>query len=294
MNKKSEQSLQFLKSNEKELRLIALEDISDDENLLPYLDALTEVATTDQDKYVRSLAVELLGRIDDSKSIEALFKSLEDEFWDVRETALDSLGKLKVKESIPKMIIALKDENRKVRETAAIELRKFEDSSILEPLFKALTDEDEGVVRAIETTLLEYQGPIDEEVISSLKHSKKDVIRHVLTKFVTFRTTDPLTILELSLFDDNWQIRLLAIKELEKLIQQEKQSKEKINSLCIKALKDENSQIRYQAVVNLGLIKDSSSIDPLIEIAKNDDTEKVKLHASTIIADIRRAIRLDE
>ena len=59
----------------------------------PAVDHLVR-ALTDEDKWVRYLAVDALGSIKDKKAVDPLVKSLKDKDQDVRFAAADALGRL--------------------------------------------------------------------------------------------------------------------------------------------------------------------------------------------------------
>ncbi len=87
---------------------------------------------------VRSRATFALGRLGDKRAVEPLIKVFKDEKWDLQCDAADSLGLLKDKRAVEPLLIALKsDKDRIVRDYAAVALGRIGDKRAFKPLIDA-------------------------------------------------------------------------------------------------------------------------------------------------------------
>jgi len=102
-------------------------------------------ALNDESSDVRSAAAEGLGEIDDTRAIEPLVAALNDEDDKVLSAIAEALGKIGDTRAIELLGIALKDNNSNVRKAAAETLGVVCDSKAIELLINSLTDEDESV-----------------------------------------------------------------------------------------------------------------------------------------------------
>ena len=67
----------------------------------------------------------------------------------------------------------------------------------------------------------------------------------------------------------------------------------RIYDINLLALDDENARVRFEAISNIGVLKDPKAIDILGEIARNDEDPNNRLMATETMTAIRRAVRLD-
>ncbi|MDH5361939.1 MAG: HEAT repeat domain-containing protein, partial [Aigarchaeota archaeon] len=117
--------------------------------------------------FVRSRAVEALGKIGGARAVEPLIQTLNDEAWHVRGAAAAALGEMGDKRAVEPLVQALKDEGElswHVRERAARALGKIGEPAE-EPLIRALKNESRDV-RLTTAWALGYIG--DEEAVKSL------------------------------------------------------------------------------------------------------------------------------
>jgi len=130
-------------------------------------------ALNDKNTNIRRGALEVLGRIKDSRAIEALIMTLRDEHmhWEVinilkkmgrptvepligalenkksriRKGAVDALGKIRDVKAVEPLIMSLKDKNPDVRWSVARALGQIRNRKAIEPLIYALLDENSSV-----------------------------------------------------------------------------------------------------------------------------------------------------
>ena len=101
---------------------LALGRISDSKTTEP----LTNLASKDEDRWVREAAAESLGRIGDPRAVDHLIESLKDDHYGVRWRAAQALGKIGDPRAIgPLTDLASKDETEAVRKTAKEALEKL-------------------------------------------------------------------------------------------------------------------------------------------------------------------------
>ena len=92
------------------------------------IESIIEIALKDNNYKSKWNAIEALGEIGDSSAIESLINiALKDEHYEFRWMAIDALGKIGDPKAIEPLIIALNDKSLKVRKYAINSLRKFKE-----------------------------------------------------------------------------------------------------------------------------------------------------------------------
>lgn len=293
-NEEIEKITKLLGNDNPAMRQLALEQLS---SFKQDPQAMNLVIQTLQDKDigVRTFAAEILGDVENRHALIALTHTLEDKDWEVRQAAITSFGKHKNPETIPFLIQALRDEHPQVRYSAAKELKKFDSPSMIEPLFETLKDQTESVKEEARTTLLNFQVKVPASLIAKFILDLNKTVREVAVEFLTTRVDgNPLPHLEKALDDTDWEIRLLSLTELGKIIKTGENKDPRITKMNINALEDKHSRVRFEALRNLKEINDPLTIDQLSEIARNDEDSNNRLMATETITDIRRSMRLNE
>jgi len=107
---------------------------------------LAEIAADARDdSTVRRAAAESLGRIGDTKAVDALTKALAATEAYVRRAAAQALGKVKSPQAVPALIKALKDPNTQVAMSSAYSLGRIGDTRAADTLVKSF-DRDDALV----------------------------------------------------------------------------------------------------------------------------------------------------
>ena len=145
----------------------ALGNIAPHENLVPVLVELL----ADRDYYVRSKAVEALGKIGSSggkAAVAPLREALADKDISVRHEAVDALGRigLPAKDAI---IDALASPDAEVRKSAVYALGRFQDEAVIPALCKLLEREKTCSVLMAVANTLGYMGPAAKGAVPALK-----------------------------------------------------------------------------------------------------------------------------
>ncbi len=116
-------------SAEKALTMISAPGV---EQLIMYLD--------DEDSYVRSVVVRVLGKIGGARTAETLITILGDEEVEVRRNVAESLGKVGNVAAVDPLLTALDDEDDRVRRAAIKSLGWIMDERAVEPLIDVLKE----------------------------------------------------------------------------------------------------------------------------------------------------------
>jgi HEAT repeat protein len=258
----------------------------------PLIDALK-----DEDHRLRQNSATALGYIGDRRAVEPLIEALKDENWQVRISSVGALAKLGDSRAVEPLITALKDESGWVRPAAATALGYIGDHRAKEPLIAALKDESQRV-RSSAATALSKLG--DHRAIKPLIVLLKDGNLQIRSSSATAlgRLGDPRAVEPLidALKDENWQVRISSVNALGKL--RDPRAVEPLITLLkdptwnarmevvealvdigysplealILLLKDENQQVRRNAVYTLGKIADPRTVEPLIGALKDESS----------------------
>ncbi|UJG40098.1 MAG: HEAT repeat domain-containing protein [Candidatus Heimdallarchaeum aukensis] len=276
------------------LRLLAIEQLAEKPEVEESIQALLG-ALSDDKQEIRAYAAEMLGKMGSKKALFPLIDSLHDLSYEVRVSALRSLALLKDEQAIEHIAKRILDQSDKVRYEAVKALASFDSIQIIKPLFEALSDENEAVKNKAERVLLglKLSDKISEElVISFLKHTNP-FIRDVATRFITFRLIgSAVPLLVKQTYDKNWEVKLSALQELNKIVAVKAENREQIIECCLKCLDDNNPKIKMESIDILRELKAEEAINKLIIISTKDPDERVRFEAIDAITEIRRAKRL--
>ncbi|MGH7147338.1 MAG: HEAT repeat domain-containing protein [Nitrospiraceae bacterium] len=166
----------------------------------------------------------------------------------------------KVKDEIEIQIDLLKDPDWVVRREAAITLGEMGDERCVDPLCRALRDGDWQVREVAIDGLGQIGSPAVELLIKLLRDW--DVRKYAIAALGKIRDERVLDPLMLQLRNDEFKDDAVnALVELGR----------PTLSRLIKALKDKDENVRKQAVLALGRIKDGEAIDPLIDMLADSD-----------------------
>ena len=166
----------------------------------------------------------------------------------------------KVKDEIEIQIDLLKDPDWVVRREAAITLGEMGDERCVDPLCRALRDGDWQVREVAIEGLGQIGSPAVDLLIKLLRDW--DVRKYAIAALGKIRDERVLDPLMLQLRNDEFKDD--AVNALVELGQP-------ALSRLIKALKDKDENVRKQAVLALGRIKEAEAIDPLIEMLSDGD-----------------------
>ena len=248
----------------------------------------------DSDEEVRAYAAEILGEINDSQALIALSQALDDEHWGVRKAAIESFGKQRNPDTLSFIIHSLNDKHPQVRYSSAKALKNFDDLSIIEPLFERLKDDTESVREEAKSTILGFPIKVPASLVANYVLDSNKLVKEVVVEFLTYRVEgNPVPHLVKAYDDPDWQIRLRVLQEIRKLIDIGEIEDSRIYDLNLKALDDEHARVRFEAISNIGVLKEPQALDILGEIARNDEDSNNRLMATETMTSIRRTMRLE-
>jgi len=226
---------------------------------------------------------ELTDQVSDTIAVASDHAVTEPLLGDVAEEVI--LEEERVKDEIEIQIDLLKDPDWAVRREAVITLGEMGDDRCVEPVVRALRDGDWQVREAAIEAVGMIGSPCVESVVRLLRDwdiRKAAIV--ALGKIKDERVLEPL-IGQLR----NDEFNELATEALSELGQP---AVEKL----VTALKDKDENVRKQAVIALGRIKDPAAVDALIEMLKDKDWF-IRLTAAAALENIhdergREAIKL--
>jgi|CXWL01.1.fsa_nt_gi HEAT repeat protein len=210
--------------------------------------AASPVAETATDEFTDQVAADFIG--EQPVAVEPTAEQAEEV----------ELEEEQVKDEIEIQIDLLKDPDWVVRREAAITLGEMGDERCVEPLGRALRDGDWQVREVAIEGLGLIGSPAVELLIKLLRDW--DVRKYAIAALGKIRDERVLDPLMLQLRNDEFKDDALnALVELG----------EPALSRLVTALKDKDENVRKQAVLALGRIKDAKAIDPLIDMLSDSD-----------------------
>lgn len=266
----------------------ALGGVGSEETLDPLV-----LALSDEDEFVRKIAVESLGEIKSEKAAKTLINKLQDNSHLVRLEAAKALGTMKVRKAISPLLFALGDENRFVRKEAANALGQLECEKVLDPLIRIFKSQDpftrQGAVRAL-GQINPYGIPdcISNQIFDFIDNALKDEDKLVrketakaLQRLSESRSERAFESLIRALDNEDDEVRRLAAGSLNLF------DCEKAIPPLVSALKSRDATVRRFAADTLGQIKSKEVLQPLIDVLVFDNDGFVKEEAAKALGKIK-------
>jgi HEAT repeat protein len=228
-----------------------------------------------------------------SPSVKPLIAALKSKNRDTRKLAVEALSMINDPRAFEALISALKDENSDVRKHAAEALGDIKDARAMKPLIASLHDK-KSVVRytaheALITIIKELkEQQAEKQLVDMLKYKDLSIQQVVIKALGNIPETRVAENLVPFLGNTNQDIRKNTAEALRKI------GKVATKPL-IKMQKSDDIQIRIITTMILGDIKDTLSLEPLIETLKyrsqtsSIETDKLRLEAARAIGKIRDA-----
>lgn len=224
----------------------------------------------------RKNVVETLGEIKDARAVEALIAALKDENPDIRKSSAEALGKIRDVRAIDGLVIALKDKKSSVQQSAyaAIKntLQQLKDNRAIEPII-TLLNHDEPAIRhfAVEALGGIPDPRVSDHLILALKDNAD--IRESAAEALKIIGAPAVEPLIKTLRGNDINISVIAIRILGD-IRDTRSAEPLIDVLEFKSREpvQEEAQLRYEAAKALGKMKATSSIQPLINTLKDNDS----------------------
>ncbi|MBC8003659.1 MAG: HEAT repeat domain-containing protein [Opitutaceae bacterium] len=290
-------------------RLAALESlaqISDPRTINLFIEALK-----DENEHVRCVAVQALSRIETSASSNHVAGMISDRSWAVRALALDAIGSLKSPEFLDQLRRALRDESQDLQQRSAEILIEMDDPRAIEILREGAQDTDPTVAAAASTALQRLEDIRKEDSIpvpnapktppgslavleAMLTASHPDLRQAAVEALGNCDNPAAVTALVTALMDTEDVVRAAAADALSSLGWQPATPDEKAllavvrerwdevvslkeNSVkpLLLVLHSEEPDIRAQAAVALGRIRDDRAVEALVGML-DDKVKKVR------------------
>ena len=226
----------------------------------------------DKSDEVRRDALSALSLSREPRVVDAAIEALKDASVEVRMQAIQVLGHFKNDRSIAAMISALADDEIEVRLDAISLLRRWKDSRTVESLITALADRNAYMRQQAAISLGELKSI---QALDALTLCLKDEVVEVRIQAVialgNIRNSQSIDELgNMALGDIDPEVRQEAALSFGKM--------KNIATLdfLLKALKDEDDNVRQKAALSLGKLKNINSMDALLE-AVHDESVEVRL-----------------
>jgi HEAT repeat protein len=315
MNDELDQWIEMLRSPNVDDRLVAvktLQHLGDEETLIPLLEALK-----DDSPLVQKLAVTSLWELANPAAVPALVECLASSIEEIRDEARSALGELigpdhllllldvlhredinlqlnilfllrKIHDvqSLPYVMPFFVSPHPELREASVTTLRYLNQVERCQPALALMSDSDEGVRR---TTALTLGHLADVEVVSLLCKALRDdpdweVRRNAAKSLAVHASPEAIAPLEVALEDAHWQVRKFSLQALQKT------PTDRTLPLFIKALADEYSDVRREAAIALGILKNQIALTPLQQ-ALDDPDRDVCIFAKRAIQSIQETMQ---
>ncbi len=229
-------------------------------------------ALKDEDSKIRQKATSVFvalfegnkGRIlKKEQAIEPLLEALDDGDPLVRKGAVNALGLIRDRQAVHGVIRLLTDEDEGVRQMAVKALGYIGGGEAIPCVVKALEDEDCDVRKeAIKTLCTSGNNKVLPYLMSAVNDNNAEVRKQVVISMGTFRDKKAVEVLLKIIRNENEDqyVRLSAFSSLNKI------GKDIDPKILIDLLKNSNCEIRKEAVLALGGVKDKRAIDALVKI----------------------------
>lgn len=236
----------------------------------PAVEPLIE-ALHNKDEEIQQLAINLLGKIGDSRAVEALIAKLRYGDYETREAALNALLKIEDPQILEALIIALKDKRSSIRKTAADALGRFGDPQAVEPLIEALRDDDQLVREAAINALIKIEDPQIFEVLVIALEDENNSIRKTaaygLGRIGDPKAVEPIINARIDSFPSD-----ISGSFVEALGMIGEPAVEPLIALLDSDSGNPNRRMNCRVIVaSLGRIGDERAVKPLIELLKTYD-----------------------
>lgn len=244
--------------------------------------------SNNDDKYVQFLSKAVLRQMEDNQGIKEITKALNNKKSSIRKRAAESLVEINDTSAVEPLIVALMDKNTDVRAHAVLALGKIKDARAVDPLIVTLKDKKQWVRHLAAQALGELK---DHSAIEHLLHTLWDKVPSVQKAAILAlgELKDPRSIKPIILsmkenntkFFNSAEFQWNAIEALANI------GKPTVKPL-IDALKDDD--VRRDAAIVLGLIKDTSAVESLIAILNDDIYPRSQAITSLVLINDRRAV----
>lgn len=268
------------------VRKSAVDVLLEDYSVEKFIDGVIRLLYTEDNAGLRNAAIEALIKLRGKATI-FLIKAFGTSNKGVRKFIIDVLGEQMDPRSLPLMLDAIRDEDANVRATAVEHLGKIREPSVVDALIKTIDEGDLWTAYPAADAL----GRIGNRkavpyLLSALK--KKPLREPVLKALGRLSETSTLENIIPLLEDTSGNIREQALKTIEKFYHNGIEAEfitgeikrilgDRALDLLISHAWSNKRDVRFSAILLLGLMKDEAAYGPLLEISDEEEfAEDVK------------------
>jgi len=248
-------------------------------------------ALRNENKIIRVAAAKSLGDFKDERVITALISCLSDQEGNIRRRAAESLGRLGALAAVPRLTEMMEDPYRDVRIAAGKALGAIAVDAVGSRIKQNLSSERSEVREAAIQALLSMDNLSGEIILKAFTNPDPKVR---VTAIMMVKNRDPKMVtsaLLKALLDEDWQVRKVAAETLGSTLSSE--AVKPLVGLC----DDENMWVRFSAVrslQNISFLPESErrfALDKLVQLLKKDD-DSVKASVLESLAKIGDPVAL--
>ncbi len=271
------------------VRKTAVEILFDDYPVEKYIHGLIRLLFVEENAGARNSAIEALIRLG-GRATEYLIDAFGTPNRDVRKFIIDVLGELNDDRSLPLMLGALRDEDENVRATAVEHLGKKGELSVVDALIEILDGGDLwtaypaadalgriGHVKAVPHLLNALRiKPLREPVLKSLgRLAVPSTLGHIIPLLVDpSRTIQEQALLTIERFYHNGVSAEAITAEMRSVLGG------KTMDVLIKHAWSAKKEVRISAILLMGLMRDETAYGPLLDISQEEE----------VAADVKNAL----
>lgn len=272
--------------------LVTLLGMSEDEQINSDIMDYLLTILRDANKIIRVAAAKSLSNFKSERVISALINCLSDQEGNIRRQAAESLGRLGALAAVPTLTAKMEDPYRDVRIAAGKALGSIATDAVGSRIKQNLQSERSEVREAAIQAMLSMDNLSGEIILKAFTNPDPKVR---VTAIMMVKNRDPKMVtsaLIKALLDEDWQVRKVSAETLGSTLSSE--AVKPLVSLC----DDENMWVRFSAarsLQNISFLPESErrfALNKLVQILKNNDDESVKISALESLAKIGDPVAL--
>lgn len=286
-------ALAFLEQPDTTMKMIGLKMLKELENKDEAFEHVKKLLQ-DSSPDVRSYAAEILSLMSSCNPFSIIADLLRDPDPNVRIIVLKIFEKNPNSEFVDVIKPSTRDTDDKVKRAALRALAAIGTSEILDAVLFGLKSDNSIIFDEATKILANYKGEVPASIVEvflddSDPNVKAGVIQYLLPKLKSFKLDYYLK----ALSDSHPDVCTTALKQLQSVpnLPDLVQDSESLVSKLVERLDDPVKSVRLNTLLVLGILKPSSALERLIEVARNDSDEDIRALATDVIVNIRRAMR---
>ncbi|KAB2862422.1 MAG: HEAT repeat domain-containing protein, partial [Anaerolineae bacterium] len=233
--------------------------------------------TVNFDEYERGKVALALCEFDDSRAMETLIATLQDDSPKMRRNAIYALSFSKDSQVVDPIASALDDQDPKVRKLAAMALGHIGGTRAVEHLIGAITDEDVTVRRSVASSLRYCEDKLAREsLIAGLKDPDVDVRRYCATGLSKIPDICAFDALFDVFGDEDTRVRIAAANAVGKI------GEASLIERLIAAFDTEDWRVRYSVIFALSHYREKQVVE-FIKQALNAPEYPVRYIAAGVL-----------